>query len=109
MIQMTPINMKTEDPPQTAFNLEFISFVSFRHKWKILLFSLAGLVAATVLYLTRTPMHQSRAKLLVRYVTESRSITLRGLNEQTTSPDSRGENIINSELEILSSWDLALK
>lgn len=95
-------------PPAQGLSLGDIYYVLFRHKWKILLFSAAGVIAAVVLFLARSPVYYSEAKILVRYVLESRSLTPPASDSQIKSPDSGGENIINSELEILTSLDLAL-
>jgi hypothetical protein len=52
--------------------------------------------------------YQSDAKLYIRYVLESKSPGQVGVNDsKLKSPDERGENIINSEVEILTSFDLA--
>jgi uncharacterized protein involved in exopolysaccharide biosynthesis/Mrp family chromosome partitioning ATPase len=92
-----------------GFKAEDILFIIFRHKWMIVISSLIGLLAATALYLTRPHVYQSEAKLLLRYVLERKSIGPIGTDAQIQSPDSQGENIINSELEILNSYDLAIQ
>src|SRR5262245_32597233 len=84
-----------------------IYFVLFRRKWVILVFSAAGLIAAGALYPTVKPLYQSEAKLLLKYVQESPSVSAVDKEAQIRSPDSAGENIIHSEIEILSSLDLA--
>ena len=81
----------------------------FRHKWKILLCSLIGFLATAILFATSTPMYRSTAKLLVRYVMDNASVNPTDGKTRAKSPDIHGENIINSELEIITSWDLALK
>ena len=50
-------------------------------------------------------VYESQAKLLVRYVVDTSSI------DQVDSENrwSRYENLINSEVEILTSWDLAMQ
>ncbi len=80
--------------------------ILFRHKWKILLLTIAGLAAAAAVYLLLPPVFESSAKLLVRYVLERSAI------DSVDSKDGTGGNrnndsIINSEIEILTSWDLA--
>src|SRR5436190_10306137 len=86
-----------------------ILFVLFRRKWIILLFSGLGLAAAAALFVVTKPTYQSEAKLLLRYVQESRTATTVDKDSQIKSPDVAGENIINSEREILNSLDLALQ
>lgn len=85
-----------------------IYFTLFRHKWRILLCSLAGFVAAAAVYKLRPPPYQSEAKLFIRYViTEGKPLTPGRDEAITKSPDQRGETIISSETEILTSLDLA--
>jgi len=85
-----------------------IYYIVFRHKWKILLISGAGLIAALLVPLVWHRPYQSEAKLFIRYVLETRSPGQVGANDQRVkSPDERGENVINTELEILTSLDLA--
>lgn len=85
-----------------------ILFVFFRHKWKIILLTLLGLAASAAFYLNARPQYASEARILIRYVLEQRSIA----SDESSSirtPDSRGDNIINSELEILTSFDITKK
>jgi uncharacterized protein involved in exopolysaccharide biosynthesis/Mrp family chromosome partitioning ATPase len=81
-------------------------YALFRHKWKILTLAALGVVAAAVLYLITPPPYVSEAKLLVRYVVESRSVEGPGPDGQVKTPPSTSENIINSESEIIQSLDL---
>jgi len=90
-----------------TFSLGDIYYVLFRHKWKIILCSLAGLLAAFVAFKLGPPPYQSEAKLFIRYVTEGKALNAPGEDAKTKSPDQRGETIINSEVQILSSLDLA--
>jgi uncharacterized protein involved in exopolysaccharide biosynthesis/Mrp family chromosome partitioning ATPase len=82
-------------------------FILFRHKWKIILLSLAGVVAAAAYWWYYPPPFQSEAKLFVRYVLDNRSINTDSKNSQMTAPDNMGQSVINSEMEILTSYDLA--
>jgi uncharacterized protein involved in exopolysaccharide biosynthesis/Mrp family chromosome partitioning ATPase len=88
--------------------LQDIIFILLRHKWKILTCSALGLAAAAALFLVVKPDYQSTAKLLVRYVMDSGGVDAMGADRRIQTPDARGENIINSEIEILTSWDLGL-
>jgi polysaccharide biosynthesis transport protein len=92
---------------QSPLRLNDILFILFRHKWKILLLTLAGLLAAAAVYLL-SQTYESQAKLLVRYVAER--TTLDKLDTPIETPNSQiteSFNILNSEVEILTSWDLA--
>ena len=84
-----------------------IYYVLFRHKWTIILCSAAGLLAAFALYKFWPPPYESEARLFIRYVTEGKALTPPNEEAKTKSPDQSGETIINSELQILTSLDLA--
>ena len=83
-----------------------IYYVLFRHKWKIILLSLAGILAAAVFYYLNPPPYQSQAELLVQYVPESTPQTLVGSDHNVIVTDS-GASVINAEIQILTSLDLA--
>ena len=93
----------------SSMGLGDVYFVLFRRKWLILSSSAAGALAAVALFFLDSPKYRSDAKLLIRYVIENKSDNPLNTDQQIKSPDSRGENIINSELEILTSLDLAEK
>jgi polysaccharide biosynthesis transport protein len=91
---------------RSGLNLDDILFILFRHKWKILLFATAGIVAAAAVYfLSRA--YESQAKLLVKYVAERTAIDK--LETPIETPNSQNEKLLNSEVEILTSWDLAIQ
>ncbi len=97
-------------PRPGSLSLGDVYYTLFRHKWKILLFSLLGAGAAVGIWWFSGVLYQSEAKLLVRYVRDTRTVDASpGAQTDVRSPDSRGENIINSEIEILTSRDLALE
>ncbi len=84
-----------------------IYYILFRHKWRILLCAVAGVLAALAVYMSFPPPFQSEAKLFIRYVTEGKTVGGPGDDSRTISPDQGGETIINSEIQILTSLDLA--
>ncbi len=87
-----------------------VYYVLFRHKWKIVLVSGAGLLAAVGFFFLWPVTYGSEAKLFIRYVQDTKSPGQVGTADpKVKSPDERGENIINSELEVLTSLDLALE
>jgi len=97
-------------PPPRGLNIGDIYYCLFRHKWKIMVMSLAGIVAAAVAYLLHPPVYASEARLFVRYVLDSKPSVEPGTgNSQVLSPDNGGESIMDSEIEILTSMDLAEK
>ena len=96
---------QTQQP--AGMTLGDIYYVLFRHKWKIVLLSLAGILAAVALYFLKPPPYQSQAELLIQYVPQAGSLSLVGSDQKVIVPDSRGDDIINSEIQILTSLDLA--
>jgi len=97
---------QTQHQPPAGMTVGDIYYVVFRHKWKIILLSLAGIAAAATMYFLKPPPYQSQAELLIQYVPEARSQTLPGSDQPVLVPDS-GAGIINSEIQILTSLDLA--
>jgi uncharacterized protein involved in exopolysaccharide biosynthesis/Mrp family chromosome partitioning ATPase len=93
--------------PAAGMSLGDIYYVVFRHKWKIILCSLAGFLAAGALYFLKPPPFQSRAELLIQYVPAPTQMALIGDQRKVITPDSMGEDIISSEIQILTSLDLA--
>jgi uncharacterized protein involved in exopolysaccharide biosynthesis/Mrp family chromosome partitioning ATPase len=95
-------------PPAPGISLGDVLYVLFKHKWKILSMSLVGIIGALLLPLLMPPPYESEAKLFIKYVLETKSPTQVGGSEsRIKSIDVEGKNIINTELEILSSLDLA--
>ncbi|HEY5814598.1 MAG TPA: Wzz/FepE/Etk N-terminal domain-containing protein [Terrimicrobiaceae bacterium] len=87
-----------------GLNVHNILYVLFKHKWKILLSSAIGIGASIAVYLTSPTTYETQAKLLVRYVVDRSSVD----KIDSTSPiNSNDQSLINSEVEILTSWDLA--
>jgi len=95
-------------PPAPSLQLGDIYYTLFRHKWKIILCSLTGFGAAFAIYKLMPPPYQSEARLFIRYViTEPKTALGPGRDDSVTkSPDQRGETIISSEVEIITSLDL---
>ena len=81
-----------------------IYYVLFRHKWKIILLTIAGIAAATAFYYHNPPPYQSQAELLIQYVPQAGIMPLMGTDQKMIVP---GDDIINSEIQILTSLDVA--
>ena len=92
--------------PHAGLSFADILSALFKHKWLILVCAMAGLAAAVTVYFLYPPTYESQAKLLVRYVLERSGIdpieSTRG-----SAQDQASENVLGSEAEILTSWDLA--
>src|SRR5262245_14631478 len=94
--------------PPPGLNVQDVLYVLFKHKWKILMSAAIGISAAAAVYFHRTPVYESQAKLLVRYVVDTSAIDQ--VESRATGPSGpSGENMTNSEVEILTSWDLAMQ
>lgn len=92
------------DPETPMFTVGDIYYVLFRHKWKIIVCSLSGILAAAACYKFFPPPFESEARLLIKYVVEAQSVASSGREQR---PDREGETIISTEVEILTSLDLA--
>lgn len=93
-----------EDLP-SGISVPDILFVIFKHKWKILFFTLAGLIAAAAVYFTQASTYQSEAKLLVRYILDRNMLD--PVQDNSVGYGRANDSVMNAELEILTSWDLA--
>lgn len=104
-----PVTRAAESRPG-SMNLSDVYYMLFRHKGKILLGALLGVLGAAGIWFFQGTTFQSEAKLLVRYVSDARfgDVNLEG-QVAVKSPDARGETIINSQIQILTSRDLALE
>lgn len=105
------MNQATQAPhDQGGLNLtpSDIYFILFRHKVKIVLFAVLGVIAGATMYKLWPEKFQSNAQLLVRYVTEKRDVVDSDENTRVTSASGYGsEHILQTEIAILTSLDLA--
>jgi len=83
-----------------------IYYILFRRKWVILGFTLLGLIAAGVTYVVWNPGYQSVAELYIGYVADAQAPDITG-SEIHNQPIDRGALILNSEIKILLSFDVA--
>jgi len=102
------MSSKQQDIKPGGVSLGDIYFTLFRHKWKILSFSAAGILAALVLLLLKPPLYESKAKLDILYVVQGKSLNPAGEDANTVSPGDRGYGIIQTEKEILQSLDVVM-
>jgi succinoglycan biosynthesis transport protein ExoP len=97
-----------EVQPNARLGVRDILYILFRHKKKIVVLGLLGIVAAAAVFLNRSAAYESKAKLLVDYVL-SRNLADSVESEVGTSSGRSMKSVLNAELEILTSRDLALK
>jgi uncharacterized protein involved in exopolysaccharide biosynthesis/Mrp family chromosome partitioning ATPase len=74
----------------------------------IAILTVLGIIAAVALYFLYPPTYQSEAKLLVRYVLDRSAVDPIDTTGATASSKSI-DAIIGAEVEILTSWDLAVQ
>jgi uncharacterized protein involved in exopolysaccharide biosynthesis len=104
-LALQPIHMEAH---RSSLNFNELLVMLFKHKWQILLFGIAGIAAAVAAYFSLPRMYESQAKLLVRYVVDKSAVD--GLDDaQVRTPDQHRENVLNSEVEILTTPDLAMQ
>lgn len=102
-VHPTPVQPNGLQPH--GLTLGDIYYVLFRHKWKLLFCVTTALAAAGYIYFTKPSPYLSEAKLYIRYVVADKAIGPT-VDRSAKSPDQRGETIMNSEKEILTSVDL---
>ena len=97
---------ESQNPP-VGIQINDIYYVLFRRKWLVLSFALAGFVTAGVIYKVQPDAYESRARLLVPYIFETRGfVSVSPGSGDIQKADSQGEGIIDSEVQILTSSDL---
>lgn len=89
-----------------GFGVQDILFILFKHKWMILLLAALGFGGAAAVFMKREPIFQSQAKLLVRYVLQRDTVD--SYQSQSTPGAARVDSVMSTEIEILTSVDLAL-
>ena len=95
--------------PADSLSIGDIYYLLFRHKWKIVIFSLLGVMAALVVLRLTPGVYESEATLLVRYVSDTTVLDAVSTGGRVTAQGGGVENAINSEIAILSSRDLVEK
>ena len=102
MARLQP-QLQPSRPPLTR---DDILHALFRHKKLIIVSTVLGLVAAALVFFLYPPSYESRAKLLVRYVLDRSAIDS---VDRTTASNKNSDAAIGAEVEILTSWDLAVQ
>src|SRR5436190_9863797 len=102
---------ETRREPQhhSGIHLSDILFDLFKRKWTIILCALLGIIAAAAYYFLFPPAYESQAKLLVRYVLERSAIDPIEGTKPTFQTSNDSDRVIGAEIEILTSWDLAMQ
>jgi polysaccharide biosynthesis transport protein len=97
--------------PQTSgITRDDVMFILSRHKWKIGIISTVAILAAASVYFFWPLPYRSEARLLIKYVVDTKSPgQMGGSNSKVSSPDDRGDTVLVNEMENLGSFDIALE
>jgi uncharacterized protein involved in exopolysaccharide biosynthesis/Mrp family chromosome partitioning ATPase len=101
--------IRRESQHHSGIHLSDILFALFKRKWTIILCVTLGIIAAAAFYFLFPPVYESQSKLLVRYVLERSAVDP---IDNTSRPNLTGkttDSIIDAEVQILTSWDLAVQ
>src|SRR5215475_3966288 len=104
-------DIRRELQPQhhhSGIHLSDLLFALFKRKWTIILFALLGITGAAAFYFLYPPLYESQAKLLVRYVLDRSAVDPIDTTKQNQSGKT-ADSVIDAEVQILASWDLALQ
>jgi succinoglycan biosynthesis transport protein ExoP len=94
---------------QSSLSIADIVSALFKHRWVILLCAALGLVVAALVYVFYPTVYESQAKLLVRYVVERSGVDALENTTRTAAGLGEAEYALGAEVEILTSWDLAVE
>jgi len=84
-----------------------VYYILFRHKWMIAILAGLGVASSVALYFLWPFPYTSEAEIFVRYDVESTGPSDLDTATKVRTPDDRGAGILNTELQILTSRDLA--
>jgi uncharacterized protein involved in exopolysaccharide biosynthesis/Mrp family chromosome partitioning ATPase len=102
--------IRREMQHHSGIHLSDVLFALFKRKWTIILCALFGIIAAAAFYFFYPRTYQSQAKLLVRYVLERSAVdSIDSANARPADVASSNDRVIGAEIQILSSWDLAVQ
>ena len=104
---MAEIRRETQHP--SGMKLGDILFALFKRKLTIVVCAALGILAAAALYRFYPPSYESQAKLLVRYVLERSGVDPVEAEKAGAASNNEGDRVIGAEMEILTSWDLAVQ
>lgn len=99
--------MNTKQPAPLPLNItpREIYYILHRHKWLIAIVAVLSVTAALILRSFWRVPYESSAMLMIKYVHDDKLPEKTAENQMST--DIRGEAAINSELDVLRSYDLA--
>jgi uncharacterized protein involved in exopolysaccharide biosynthesis/Mrp family chromosome partitioning ATPase len=101
--------IRQELQQRSGAKLGDIFFALFKRKRTIMVFATIGIIAAAAVYFLYPPSYESQAKLLVRYVLERSGVDPVEAEKASSGPSTEADRVIGAEIEILTSWDLAVE
>ncbi len=102
--------IRHETQPHSGLKLGEILFALFKRKRTIIVCAAAGIIAAAAVYFLSPPSYESQAKLLVRYVLERSGVDpVEAEKAGAVANTEAADRVIGAEMEILTSWDLAMQ
>src|SRR5437667_3928520 len=101
--------IRLEPQHHSGIHLSDILFALFKRKWTIILCALLGIIAAAGYYFLYPPVYESDARLLVRYVLERSAVDPIDNTNRSNLTGKTTDSIIDAEVQILTSWDLAVQ
>jgi len=84
-----------------------VYYILFRHKWLIAILSVVAVAAAISVRLLWHVPYMSGAELLIKYIKEAKPLQEGGTESELTRPVFSDQNVVNTEISILTSLDLA--
>jgi polysaccharide biosynthesis transport protein len=100
---------KSPTPPPATMTVRDVYYVLFRHKWLITILAGIGVVGSLALYFLWPFPYTSEAKIFVRYIQEVTGPSDLDTSAKVRTPDYQGTGILNTELQILTSQNLAFQ
>ena len=97
---------KGSPPPPAVFTLHDVYYVLFRHKWLIAVLAALGIASGAVVHSLWTFPYTSEAKIFIRYIQDTTAPSVMDGSSKVQTLNLPA-NILNTELEILTSRDLA--
>src|SRR5262245_20045814 len=101
--------IRREPRHDSGIQLSDIFFAVFKRKRTIIFCALVGIVAAAMVHFLSPRVYESQAKLLVRYVLERSAVDPIEGTKPTFQSSNDADRVIGAEIEILTSWDLAMQ
>jgi polysaccharide biosynthesis transport protein len=102
------MNPRQPAPPAPVISRDEIYHILFRHKWLIAIIAVAAVSTTLLVRASWTVPYESEAMLIIKYVHDSKPPETIGPNNGGYgSGDIHGESVVNSEIKILASYDLA--